>query len=77
MLLADYPDNTDVCTIGVFGSYLHFDDSKSFVSFDDEPLWDIYDENDEIDDETISIKYEKEQKEHVERLSLINNFEHA
>ena len=42
MLLADMPDDTDVCTGGVLGSWLHFDENKTLVSFDDDSLYSDY-----------------------------------
>jgi len=43
MLLADLPNETEVCTGGVLGSYLHFDKDKDLISFDDEDLGPDYD----------------------------------
>ena len=38
MLFADLPDDTMVCTGGVYGSYVHFTEDNAIVSFDDEDL---------------------------------------
>lgn len=45
MLLANLPNETEVCTGGVLGSYLHFEKDRDLVSFDDEELDDCYDED--------------------------------
>lgn len=50
MLLAAFPADTKVCTGGVLGSYLHFEEDGSLVSFDDEDLSSDYAENCPIDD---------------------------
>ena len=42
MLLANLPNETEVCTGGVFGSYLHFEKDRDLISFDDEGLDDDY-----------------------------------
>ena len=68
MLLADYPDNTQVCTIGVYGSYLHVTEDKSLISFDDEALDDVYSET---DDNTYIQKENDEYKEHFERIRIL------
>ena len=44
MLLAHLPADTKVCTGGVLGSYLHFEQDGSLVSFDDEDLTKEYSE---------------------------------
>lgn len=54
MLLAEMPDDTEVCTGGVLGSYLHFSKERNLVSFDGEDLSpDAYEEL-EDDDGTLS-----------------------
>ncbi len=45
--LAGFPDETEVCVGGVLGSYLHIDETKMIVSFDDDPLDEDYFENSE------------------------------
>ena len=42
LLLADFPDDTKVCSSGVWGSYLHIEEDKSLISFDDEDLDEYY-----------------------------------
>ena len=44
LLLAHLPADTKVCTGGVLGSYLHFEQDGSLVSFDDEDLSTDYSE---------------------------------
>ena len=44
MLLAHLPADTKVCTGGVLGSYLHFEQDGNLVSFDDEDLTEDYSE---------------------------------
>ena len=44
-LLANLPDDTKVCTSGVYGSYVHFAKDDSLVSFDDEDLGEDYAED--------------------------------
>ena len=51
MLLAHLPADTKVCTGGVLGSYLHFAEDGSLVSFDDDDLWSDYDEAYPSDDD--------------------------
>ena len=53
MLLAHLPADTKVCTGGVLGSYLHFEQDGSLVSFDDEDLNADYSEQlyEDADDE--------------------------
>lgn len=69
MLLADFPDGTEVCTIGVLGSYLHVDEERHLISFDDEPLGDCYPE---LDDEDIWEENEiREDREHCQRMEQI------
>ena len=68
-LLADYPDGTEVCTIGVLGSYLHVNEEMHRISLDDEPLNDCYPE---LDDEEIWEENEiREYREHSQRLEQI------
>ena len=38
MLLADLPDETEVCTLGILGTYLHFTEDGTLISFDDDNL---------------------------------------
>ena len=49
-LLANLPDDTKVCTSGVYGSYIHFAKDDSLVSFDDEDLGEDYAEDCPIED---------------------------
>lgn len=49
-LLAKLPDDTKVCTSGVYGSYVHFAKDDSLVSFDDEDLGEDYAEDCPIED---------------------------
>jgi len=49
VLLADYPDSTPVYVCGVPNSYLHVDEDDGFVSFDDDPLYYAYPEEEEFD----------------------------
>lgn len=73
-LLADLPDDTEVCTGGVLGSYLHFEKDKDLISFDDEDLDsdysdeypDYYDEN-----ELYLVQQEREDNEHGKRIEMI------
>ena len=51
MLLAHLPADTKVCTGGVLGSYLHFTEDGSLVSFDDDDLWSDYEEAYPSDDD--------------------------
>ena len=51
MLLAHLPAETKVCTGGVLGSYLHFAEDGSLVSFDDDDLYDEYSGWSPTDDE--------------------------
>ena len=53
MLLADLPNETEVCTGGVLGSYLHFEQDGRLVSFDDDDLSTDYSEQlcEDADDE--------------------------
>ncbi len=44
MLLSNLPNETEVCTSGVLGSYLHFEKDRDLISFDDEDLGSHYDE---------------------------------
>ena len=73
MLLADLPDDTEVCTGGVFGSYLHFAEDNSLVSFDDEDLGEDYAEDCPIDDndfwEELTVLMMKEHEMRLEELS--------
>lgn len=74
MLLADLPNETEVCTGGVLGSYLHFAKDKDLISFDDENLDsdysdeypDYYDEN-----ELYLVQQEREDREYSERIEMI------
>ena len=75
MLLADLPNETEVCTGGVLGSYLHFEKDKDLISFDDEDLDcdysvdypEYYDEN-----ELYLQCQENEDKEYCERQGSID-----
>ena len=51
MLLAHLPADTKVCTGGVLGSYLHFAEDGSLVSFDDDDLYNEYSGWSPTDDE--------------------------
>lgn len=69
MLLADFQDNTEVCTIGVCGTYLHVDDSKSIISFDEDPLDEDYPELE--DDYAYEMNKVREIEEHNKRMQVI------
>ena len=49
VLLADFPDNTPVYVCGLPNSYLHVDEDDRFVSFDDDPLYYAYPQEEEFD----------------------------
>ena len=68
MLLSNLPDETEVCTGGVFGSYLHFEKDRDLISFDDEEL-DYSEEYPEYYDENeLYLKcQEKEDEEYGDR----------
>ena len=36
--IADYSDETDVYVAGVLGTYVHTDELKTLVSFDEDPM---------------------------------------
>lgn len=67
-LFANYPDETEVCTGGVLGTYVHFMKDSAFASFDDEDLGedDCYPELE--DEETWQ---RKQELEHAMRLFAI------
>ena len=73
MLLADLPNETEVCTCGVLGSYLHFMEDDSLVSFDDEDLGEDYAEDYPIEDNNFwegqTALMMKEHEMRLERLS--------
>ncbi len=71
MLLADMPDDTEVCTGGVLGSYLHFDKEKDLISFDDEDLDPDYDIDGYSDDEREEA-HNREDEEYGKRINGIN-----
>ena len=74
MLLADMPDDTEVCTCGVLGSYLHFEKEKELISFDTEDLSDAYDELVDNDDDTFYEKTLREEAEaHDSRLEWLDD----
>ena len=69
MLLAGFPNETKVCTIGVYGSYLHIEEDESLISFDTEELFDDYPEFARDDyDEVFTNKEERERMEHCSRI---------
>ena len=69
MLLADFPDDTKVCTSGVWGAYLHIEKDGSLASFDDEDLWSEY-----VDDCSEEYNWdEKEAKEYYEHCNRCKN----
>ncbi len=71
MLLAEKPNETEVCTGGVLGSYLHFDKERDLISFDDEDLdpdYDIYGYSWDALEESQN----REDEEHCERLGGID-----
>lgn len=74
MLLASFPNETEVCTGGVLGSYLHFEKDRNLVSFDDEDLGCDYDLEypGYYDDELYLKRQEIEDKEYDQRLRIID-----
>ena len=69
MLLKDFPNDTKVCTIGVWGSYLHIESDNSLISFDDEGLIDDYDELE--DEEFFYRNTTREEEEHSQRITQL------
>ena len=72
MLLAHLPADTKVCTGGVLGSYLHFAEDGSLVSFDDDDLWsDYYEACPSDDDDFWQGQDALMMEEHTQRLREI------
>lgn len=70
-LLAGLPDDTEVCTCGALGSYIHFEENNSIISFDTETLNDgvTYPE---LDDEAVWEQREEiEDNEYSKRITRI------
>lgn len=56
LLLADYPDDTEISGAGAFGAWLHFEKEKDFVCIDPESLYSDYseeygDEEEQVEEE--------------------------
>ena len=72
MLFDGLPDDTIVCTGGVNGSYVHFEEDGTLISFDDEDLGEDYSEWCPIKDENFWEGQEALMMyEHEARLKLI------
>ena len=67
MLLSEMPNETEVCSGGVLGSYLHFDKERDLISFDDEHLDPDYD-LDGYPGDACEESHDREDKEHGERI---------
>ena len=73
-LLADLPDDTKVCTSGVYGSYVHFAKDDPLVSFDDEDLGEDYAEDYPIENPDFWEGQEAlMMKEHEARLTALSH----
>ena len=70
LLLANYSDDTPVSVCGVIGSYLHFAEDDSYVTFDDEALDSDYDEW-SLNDDDIEGQYALIMAEHEARLAVL------
>ena len=74
-LLAHLPADTKVCTGGILGSYLHFENDGSLISFDDEDLGSDYSEWYPVNEKHFSDFWEGQDaimmKEHEDRLEYL------
>ena len=72
MLLADKPDETEVCIFGQLGSWLHFSKEGNLVCLDSESLYDDYIEDEVGDPDDLSELEEvaeiKQKHEHFQRI---------
>ena len=73
MLLADLPDETEVCVGGCLGAYIHFADDKPLVSFDDEELNYAYPPRYFDEDELYLKKQEQEDYENNQNECIIKS----
>ena len=75
LLLADYPDDTNIYACGASGCFLHIDDEGSFVSIDYDALGAEYDDWYPIDEDDYTSFWEEQDAqmtvEHEARLAFL------